>query len=429
MATRLNWREFNKLKMNELKEARPELSFGERSTIISGLWRDYKAQPAAITEAEPEQVATCEVSPASPEPSAIPMPTGLLARLAQAKAEPVVVRVVEVEQCPVVQWIDNPVAEPEVEAAPEVEQVPEAEPIPEAEAVPKPEAVDYNTPKYDKELVQCCKTWRAGGFIKACRIVMRRSNIILTRTGKGMYLLHRGNEKPRPRTVSQLNALLETVWIELCDTWSDYVTSGVLSYGWGNKKKYAFDVEVFEDDAHNGDRSQWIYEMEALLTEENIDQLTDVSISHVEQASKPASEPAPEVEPEPVPAEAAEEVDPADNTPTYDVELVECCKVWRQGGFEKASRIVMKRDGYTLTRTGGKYQLRKGNDKPKTRTVAEIREFMETVFIDLCDAWLDYTKSEDYHHGSPDAKAFDDSLEWWDVSAEMVTKENIEQLF
>ena len=130
--------------------------------------------------------------------------------------------------------------------------------------------------------------------------------------------------------------------------------------------------------------------------------------------------------------ETEETTDETDDAPTYNVELVQACKTWADGGFAKAYRIVkpdfviephineVVKEGhickpYIIT-------PKKGKDYPAT--LSKVRELVEDVWIEMCDAWTDYTSSQDYDEDT-DADLFDDGTNWLDVCNEAVTEETV----
>jgi hypothetical protein len=110
----------------------------------------------------------------------------------------------------------------------------------------------------------------------------------------------------------------------------------------------------------------------------------------------------------------------------YDEYLVECCKAWRDGGFVKGYRHWNK----------GKYSFKCIN-KNDTRiytvsvdgtrktpiTLAGIRDELEDLWVDMCDAWYDYSRTNDFQDDECD---FDDETDWLDVSHTLINADTIE---
>lgn len=85
-----------------------------------------------------------------------------------------------------------------------------------------------------------------------------------------------------------------------------------------------------------------------------------------------------------------------------DLELVDCCKTLHQGGFIRAFRKV----------------------NPIVEPHSVIEDLMENTWMELCDAWFDFQRSELF-----DGSQFDDTLEWEDVKDTLVDGETLATFF
>jgi hypothetical protein len=79
------------------------------------------------------------------------------------------------------------------------------------------------------------------------------------------------------------------------------------------------------------------------------------------------------------------------------------------GGFVKAYR--------TLTRRDANYAINP-NDH-----IQDIKEHLELVYNEMCDAWYDYTRSDEFDDTHADE--FDDGADWLDVCHKVITNENL----
>lgn len=98
----------------------------------------------------------------------------------------------------------------------------------------------------------------------------------------------------------------------------------------------------------------------------------------------------------------------SDTSCDYDAYLIECCRTIHDGGFVKAYRMLKRGDASYAVNP--KYDL------------TDTKDHLELVFNALCDAWFDYTRSDDYddaHDGM-----FDDQADWLDVCGLLITNEN-----
>jgi hypothetical protein len=106
----------------------------------------------------------------------------------------------------------------------------------------------------------------------------------------------------------------------------------------------------------------------------------------------------------------------------YDATLVECCKTLHEGGFVKAYRVINK-GVVSIKRSKNRYTIREEGKDTRQATLCEVREFLEDVYIALCDNWYDYTQSADYQEDECD---FDDEVDWLDISHMLVNADTID---
>lgn len=85
-----------------------------------------------------------------------------------------------------------------------------------------------------------------------------------------------------------------------------------------------------------------------------------------------------------------------------DLELVECCKTLHQGGFIRAFRKL----------------------NPIVEPHSVIADLMENTWMELCDTWCDFQRSELF-----DGSHFDDTLDWEDVKDTLVDGETLVTFF
>ena len=100
-----------------------------------------------------------------------------------------------------------------------------------------------------------------------------------------------------------------------------------------------------------------------------------------------------------------------DVTCDYNKYLVDCCLTMHDGGFVKAYKVLKRGDvSYAVNPNASLY---------------DTKEQLENVFNALCDAWLDYTRSDEFDDTHADM--FDDDADWLDVCGYFVTPENYTQ--
>lgn len=140
---------------------------------------------------------------------------------------------------------------------------------------------------------------------------------------------------------------------------------------------------------------------------------------------------------------------------SYDADLVKCCKTFEDGGFAKAFHMLVDVKKFNITKQEVKKKKNKkkqddkkeyeyvvqSTGKPKTITLVGIKDMiedeLENTHIELCDAWLDYTKSTDYkkwlehmktddYDEEKDGKLFDDDEDFLDVLGKLVNPNTID---
>jgi hypothetical protein len=100
----------------------------------------------------------------------------------------------------------------------------------------------------------------------------------------------------------------------------------------------------------------------------------------------------------------------------YNKQMVEWCKAFNEGGFVKAYRnqtaIRIKEKDYK--RTMGKDIM---------TNLTKVRDMLEDVFCDMCDAWCDYKSSSDFDETQDEL--FNDDWDWDTIKYDVVTTDNI----
>jgi hypothetical protein len=110
----------------------------------------------------------------------------------------------------------------------------------------------------------------------------------------------------------------------------------------------------------------------------------------------------------------------------YDAYLVECCRSWSNDGFVKAyqhwnnGKYSFKCINKNDTRT---YTVSVDGTRKKPITLAGIRDELEDLWIAMCDAWFDYSRSYDFQGDDCD---FDDETDWLDVSHTLINADTID---
>lgn len=107
----------------------------------------------------------------------------------------------------------------------------------------------------------------------------------------------------------------------------------------------------------------------------------------------------------------------------YDAELVEFCKTLYEGGFVKAYRTINKGTLSIKRTNNGRYTIKEEGKRPQEASLGDVRDALEDVYIALCDAWYDYTQSDDFNEADCD---FDDTIDWLDISNKLVNADNID---
>lgn len=103
-----------------------------------------------------------------------------------------------------------------------------------------------------------------------------------------------------------------------------------------------------------------------------------------------------------------------------DMELVECCKTLHQGGFSKAFHKLNDASQFQLMSVGdGAVFACKGNTQARM-TIQEVQRHMEDTWIELCNVWCDFERSDMY-----DGSSFDDSADWEDIKNDIVNEDTI----
>lgn len=114
-----------------------------------------------------------------------------------------------------------------------------------------------------------------------------------------------------------------------------------------------------------------------------------------------------ETETEPIETETEPECD-------YDRGMIECCFKMYEGGFVKAYRMLKRRDV--------SYAVNPYDD------LTDTKDHLELVFNALCDAWYDFSRSDDFD-ADTHADMFDDDADWLDVCGLLITHENIKEFY
>ena len=101
---------------------------------------------------------------------------------------------------------------------------------------------DDDTKPYNAELVECCKTWQDGGFVKAFRILNddrqcfeQKLSFKCKRNNKDdgvirTYTLSVDGKRPQPMSLATIREKLEDYFLLLCDAWYDYKVSKDYDY-------------------------------------------------------------------------------------------------------------------------------------------------------------------------------------------------------
>lgn len=154
-------------------------------------WMDSVADSIAEMMIE-QSVEELKGEPAieSPEPEALPIPTGLLSRITK----------------------------------PTIEHV----------------EIDDDFKPYNMSLIECCKDWKQGGFVHAYRVVFSADELTIRKSGKPNvpYTMEKFGQLPKPCTLGQVKRELETVFDAMCDAWCDYT---------GAEDFEPTDSELFDD--------------------------------------------------------------------------------------------------------------------------------------------------------------------------------------
>lgn len=122
----------------------------------------------------------------------------------------------------------------------------------------------------------------------------------------------------------------------------------------------------------------------------------------------------------------------SDDDVAYDKTLIECCRTFYDGGFVQAYRHLQKEKGMFITCTNNKhsdgaftrsFKMSIDNEKLKQVSMSDVKDALEDVFLDMVNAYTDYTTSDDFDESID----FSDDLEWLDVCNRVVNHDNIEQ--
>lgn len=132
----------------------------------------------------------------------------------------------------------------------------------------------------------------------------------------------------------------------------------------------------------------------------------------------------------------------------YDADLVECCKTWREGGMAKAYKIIggfftikpnpndapikftkteEKKGKAIKGRLAKPYIIKKTDHVAHPASLTDVKEVMEDFFDEMCDAWFDYTRSDDYNEET-DADLFDDQVDWMDFCHQAITEDTVKMM-
>lgn len=110
----------------------------------------------------------------------------------------------------------------------------------------------------------------------------------------------------------------------------------------------------------------------------------------------------------------------------YDEYLVECCKTWRDGGFVKAYRHWNKGKFSLHCNNKRAYTISIEGTRKRPITLAGIRDELEDLWIEMCDAWFDFSRTNDFWDNQDDDYDFDDEIDWLDVSHTLVNTDTID---
>lgn len=282
----MNFQEFKKAKFAELPAT---MSFGDKNKAVCAMWKDAKeGKPVEILSI----TKTVNVPIIKPDTKPVPLTNWVITAIRRIAEEMDVDSIedllinpdqaemaVDIIKCmiqtpkpkpepepepepeEVVEWIDNPVSEPET-----IETVTE-EPTEETSTVDDDdETADV---PYDAKLVDCCKTWRTGGMAKAYKLINafftikpNKKDKKLTEDDAGTgrvakpYIVQPTDRKARPASLSEVKELMENIFDILCDEWFDYTRS--------DDYNEETDAELFDDQV------EWMDFCHEAITEETV---------------------------------------------------------------------------------------------------------------------------------------------------------------
>jgi hypothetical protein len=314
---------------------------------------------------------------------------------------------------------------------------------------PTQDSEEEYIPCYDADIVECCKTWTDGGFVKALKVIKPEeyklfSDIIgntayyknitydipfPAEDNEYLYYyitIHSPKNKPTYVSLPIHKYKYRDVFETMCASWSLF------------KKSKEYDEhthgDLFDDTANYDDAV-----IGGCLSIDNIMQLmVDTEPQEPQEPQEPTQD--------------SEE----EYIPCYDADIVECCKTWTDGGFVQAFRMMQSNPEKYDDRITHRYkcdlvQVTEPTIRKKKKTdeadapmykktykkiyrngetvdisFGQLKEELEDVFNCMCDAWFDFKRSDDYNDNIHD-DIFDDEVEYSDVMGECVNADNIKE--
>lgn len=267
----ISWLEFKTQKWAEVKTANPGMKFGDVNKQISTMWKEFKA--ANTTEINIVTIPLVEPTVEEPK-KPIKMSAEDFASWVSNVTDYFAQSGVEVEMSHVDGGVSAKVVETvETTETDEVEVETTETDETADETTETADETGYETDEttydvkadYDEVLVECCKTWLDGGFVKAYRKMQGELDMVLEKSGKttkkviegtfvNSLLMHRHGKKTKV-TIGDVLTELEEVFVSLCDAWYDYCRSEDFN---------ECDAYLFDDDARWCDISYKVFNDETM---------------------------------------------------------------------------------------------------------------------------------------------------------------------
>jgi hypothetical protein len=216
-----NYQDFKSAQFKAIKAETPTMKFGDIMKAISVRWAEVKSKAnVAKSAVKSAETVSADAVPTPNTPDGVSQPSFTL----------------EEEECIINEFLNK-----FVNTATQCDY--EADALP-TEANKCDDANDSDDDanesdddgeadiEYDTSLVECCKAWRCGGFVKAYRLLNDGKYSFKSSQGKNeegkpsrTYTVSIDGEKRTATTLADIREVLEDTYMAMCDAYYDYSRS------------------------------------------------------------------------------------------------------------------------------------------------------------------------------------------------------------